>query len=211
MALNRIMIINRLIRHLIAKSYLEIGVQQGECFRRVLCADKTGVDPDKTSAATIHLPSDRFFALFPQLELPAFDVVFVDGLHHRDQVFRDIMNARKVMAPGGAIVVHDCDPPTQQAGTREMCNGVWCGDVWQGWLDTRMALAKEFGALGPWTGTVDADLGCGLVIPWMRPEPIPENLPEGDRAWGEFQTNRKLWLNLITPQGFLDTVAPTTL
>jgi hypothetical protein len=72
-----------------AKSYLEIGVSGGENFQKIRCENKVGVDPEPTSPATIFLPSDDFF----KQNKETFDVIFIDGLHHSDQVLRDINNS----------------------------------------------------------------------------------------------------------------------
>lgn len=173
-----------------ARRYLEIGVQGGECFRRIRCEEKVGVDPDCSSAATVHLPSDTYFAQLAPHE--QFDVVFVDGLHHREQVYRDIVNAHQVLRRDGVIVVHDCNPPTQGAGQRVICGGIWCGDVWQGWLDARLALR------GTYTCTVDTDLGCGVVLSGVPPAPVP-HYAEDQRTWERFVADRPQWLGLLDP------------
>lgn len=174
-----------------ARRYLEIGVQGGQCFGRIQCEDKVGVDPDRSSAATVHLPSDAYFAqLAPDVR---FGVIFVDGLHHREQVCRDILNAYRHLEPFGVIVVHDCDPPTKQSGERAMCHGVWCGDVWQGWLDARLALRETY------TCTVDTDLGCGVVMAGVAPIPVLD-CAEDARTWEAFQANRADWLGIVSPR-----------
>lgn len=202
MGLARWDIIQALVGVTGATRYLEVGVQGGECFQRVLCPVRVGVDPDATSRATVHLPSDEYFARLGADE--RFGVVFVDGLHHREQVCRDVLNAYRHLEPGGAIVVHDCDPPTEQSGRREICGGIWCGDVWQGWLDARQQLAS-LGESAPWTGTVATDLGCGLVLPWLPPQPVP-TLPAAERTWARFQATRDEWLGLVSPEAFLEMV-----
>jgi len=179
-------IINRLVQRTGAKRYLEIGVQGGECFNRIRCDEKVSVDPNV--AATYVMTSDTYFARVAGGIAP-FDVVFVDGLHHREQVLRDILNAVRFLNPTGAVVVHDCDPPSELAGQREACGGIWCGDVWQGWLDARLHLQC-------WTGVVDTDLGCGLILPWKRPQPVP-HIAEEERTWAKFQATRAEWLGLV--------------
>ena len=127
-------VINAVAAQIGASDYLEVGVQAGECFRRVQVERKVGVDPDPTSAATVHMSSDEYFAAqaaLPRDERPSFDLVFVDGLHLAEQVIRDAENALTLLRPGGVIVGHDCDPPRQVAAGREPCGGVWCGDVWR--------------------------------------------------------------------------------
>lgn len=192
-------IVNALARQLGAMRYLEVGVQGGICFGQVRVAEKVGVDPDRGSAATVHLPSDDYFARLAAED--RFDLVFVDGLHHREQVHRDIVNAWGHLTPGGAIVVHDCDPPTEAAGSRAMVGGIWCGDVWRGWMDARRTLAGR-----AYLAVVATDLGCGIVLPLGVAEEVPPPWPseETDRAeWAFFAKRRAAWLNSITPEEFL--------
>lgn len=186
-------LLNELARRLGAMTYLEVGVQDGVCFRAVQVAEKVGVDP-AVGGATVNLPSDAYFAQLPKET--RFDLVFIDGLHHREQVHRDILNAWDHLSPGGAILVHDCSPPNEQAGSREQCGGIWCGDVWKGWMDARHSLGDR-----AFLGVVETDLGCGLILPAtpdLVPEPPPWSRDETDRAgWGFFQKNRGSWLRSI--------------
>lgn len=41
------------------------------------------------------------------------DLVFVDGSHHGEQVYKDIMNYTQIMKPGGILVCHDYGDPRQ--------------------------------------------------------------------------------------------------
>lgn len=183
--MNRWDLLNQIAARIGARTYLEIGVQGGHAFSRVEVERKVGVDPDPSSAATIHLPSDAYFASLDSEE--RFDLVFVDGLHHREQVVRDVENSIRHLSPGGAIVVHDCNPPTERAGGRAMCGGVWCGDVWRGWIDLRRSLDRE-------AFVVDTDLGCGVILDG-DPTPPAES---GDPTWIQFANDRAGWLNLVS-------------
>lgn len=186
--MNRWTLLNRIATQLDARTYLEIGVQAGHAFSQVEVEQKVGVDPDPRSAATLHMTSDAYFAsLDESCSAERFDLVFVDGLHHREQVVRDVQNAIRYLSPGGAIVVHDCDPPNERAGGRAMCSGVWCGDVWRGWIDLRRVLDRE-------AFVVDTDLGCGVIL---EGDPTPP-ASEADPSWAEFAADRAGWLNLRT-------------
>ncbi len=151
-------ILTALAQQLGAKDYLEIGVQRGETFTRIPVANKVGVDPDTGSAATHHMTSDAFFDQNKQ----QFDLVFIDGLHLSEQVLRDVENSMKVLRPGGVILLHDCNPPTEGAGSRSMCSGVWCGDVWRAWGELSAMFDGFFAC-------ADTDLGCGLILPENHP------------------------------------------
>lgn len=190
-------IINALAKRIGATRYLEIGVQDGVTFRSVRVPRKVGVDPDTRTPATFHMTSDRFFgSLFSSDS--GFDLVFVDGLHQAAQVERDINNAIRHLRPGGAVVVHDCSPPN-----REYTHPDRCGDTYLGWIRTRAQHPEQYFA------TVDADLGCGVILPardailngWA-PTPVPP--PAGEPAdFAAFHAERERWLNLISVSEFL--------
>lgn len=52
--MNRLDILNTIIKRYNFQSYLEIGVFGGYTFNNILCQHKIGVDPDKNSAAKIN-------------------------------------------------------------------------------------------------------------------------------------------------------------
>jgi len=108
--MKRTALINYLIRKTRAKSYLEIGVWNGANFQEISCPCKIGVDPDPDSPATLNITSDDFFAG----NKGKFDLIFIDGLHHADQVERDIINSLAVLNEGGTIVCHDMNPIQRQ-------------------------------------------------------------------------------------------------
>ena len=202
--MTRTEILNLLAERLGARKYLEIGVQTGRNFEAVAVAWKVGVDPDRRSKATVHWTSDAYFADLDRKPVrETFDLVFVDGLHHSDQVERDIRNALRYLTPGGAIVVHDCDPPTERSGQRKVCGGVWCGDVFRGWIAFRAGTDRE-------TFTVDTDLGCGVVLDRPAGAPaLPNVEPDSvsDLSWGDFYAQRAALLGLVSPNVFEEIVS----
>lgn len=202
--MTRTEMLNALAARLGASRYLEIGVQTGRNFAKVDVAWKVGVDPDRRSKATVFWTSDAYFADLDRKETgETFDLVFVDGLHHADQVERDIRNALRYLTPGGAIVVHDCDPPTERSGQRKVCGGVWCGDVFRGWIRFRATTDRV-------TFTVDADLGCGVVLDRPASSPaLPDVDPDSlsSLEWKDFHADRGRLLGLISPRGFEDIVS----
>ena len=86
-------IIQSLIDKIGAENYLEVGVSAGENFRDIKCKNKVGVDPEPSTPAAIHTDSDSFF----KDNKRTFDVIFIDGLHHADQVYRDINNCHPIL------------------------------------------------------------------------------------------------------------------
>jgi SAM-dependent methyltransferase len=120
------------------RRYLEIGIDKPQnCFDRVRCEEKTGVDPNVgVTAPPVHyrITSDAFF----EQNTRPFDIVFVDGLHICDQAVRDADNALRCLAPGGTIIMHDCRPYNEHvAGPDRQPGYSWYGTVWKAWATLR--------------------------------------------------------------------------
>ncbi len=95
--------INTLASFIQAETYLEIGVETGLTFRGVSIPKRTGVDPaflfdweeyaeNNDGVSLLNIDSDAFFA-GGHAKGSTFDIVFIDGLHHYDQAFRDLQNS----------------------------------------------------------------------------------------------------------------------
>ncbi len=205
-------VINALIKAMGYKRYLEIGVQNGECFKRVECEYKVGVDPSEYSKATIFKTSDEFFA--DNIEM--FDIVFLDGLHEKEQVLKDINNSLQVLKANGTIVLHDCNPMSVEAQTVPRMSKVWNGDVWKAWLVYRINQQHLDMCV------LDMDHGIGLMIRGSqkalsytkeienilstKEDYLQENSGATELDWEQFNKecyaaldrNRKEWLNLTT-------------
>jgi hypothetical protein len=187
--MNRIEIINGLIKKNGYKSYLEIGVQAGHCFSQIVCENKIGVDPDKSSAATLHKTSDDFF----KDNKETFGIIFIDGLHHADQVEKDILNSLLCLNEGGTIVMHDCLPTTKRMQEIPLQEQVeWTGDTWRAFLAMRMSMPDLEMCV------VDCDWGCGII---RKGSQELVELPTY-ASYEEFQINKKTWMNIITPEQF---------
>lgn len=115
------------------QSYLEIGLGNGLNFKNIRVANKLGVDPavketDNIMAAT----SDNFFLTRKEFGLSrTFDIIFIDGLHHSDQVERDIVNSYEVLNKGGVILLHDCVPWEEIISRVPRVTETWTGDVYR--------------------------------------------------------------------------------
>lgn len=127
--MNRISVINTILGHTGARTYLEIGVKPGLTFMQVNAEKRTGVDPGwpglkfywyvarKRQTRFFKMTSDRFFEKRrPMLEKEAIDIALVDGFHEYHQSLRDVENCLKYLSPGGAIVMHDCNPQSEAVG-----------------------------------------------------------------------------------------------
>jgi hypothetical protein len=132
--------------------YLEIGCGDDVCFSRIRAPRRVGVDPK--SGGTIRATSRDFFASNRQ----TFDLVFVDGLHHHEQVIEDVRNALQVLSPRALVVLHDCLPLSCVAQYREQSQNIWNGDVWKAMVEIRTWPAVD-------ACTCLIDHGMGIVIP----------------------------------------------
>lgn len=124
--------------------YLEIGVRTGKSLalsrRRAIA-----IDPD---FAPLHAElrndprvmlfeqtSDEFFAGHDRTDLlgeARVDFAFIDGLHHADQVIRDLSNVERWSHPGGVVAIHDAAPERPEIARRTRTKGdQWAGDVWR--------------------------------------------------------------------------------
>ena len=192
--MNRTSIINHYIKKIQAKSYLEIGVWDGNNFSKIKCDNKTGVDPDTNSSATVYLTSDMFF-LHNQTY---FDVIFIDGLHHADQVKTDILNSLNVLNPGGVIICHDMNPLTEDAQIIPFRGGMWNGDCWRAFVELRQTRSdlEMF--------TVDCDEGISII---KKGQQALLDI-KCDVNYDNFSKNKKEWLNLISVNEFNGNIDP---
>ena len=126
--LNRTEIINNVVHNHGYQSYLEIGLGSGANFRAIKCERKVGVDVAKIDIPKYHnQDSDSFF----ETNTEKFDLIFIDGLHHAEQVERDIVNSYALLNKGGCILIHDCDPWNEEVTMIPPVSVAWTGDVWK--------------------------------------------------------------------------------
>ena len=125
--LDRIDLVNYIVEHLKSESlsYLEIGCRKNTLFNAVKLQDKTGVDP--VSGGTDRMTSDRFF----KDNNRTFDIIFIDGLHHYQQVRRDAINSLNALNSGGWIAFHDFLPSSWEAQHVPRLSRGWTGDCWK--------------------------------------------------------------------------------
>jgi hypothetical protein len=126
--------------------YLEIGVEYGYTYSNTHFLLKTGVDPDpKCSLPNIEkCLSDEFFHLQKEKgkDLGKYDVIFIDGMHHSENVLRDFNNSVNVLSKGGFLFLDDILPLNYNEQLKiprlhHYENGIlkygeeWTGDVWK--------------------------------------------------------------------------------
>jgi hypothetical protein len=105
----------------------------------------------------------------------SFDVVFVDPHHTYECSLRDLREAFTLIPDGGALVVHDCDPPEKRLAAPNYVPGPWCGTTYKAFID--FVLGRE----NLEYCTVDTDFGCGVIIK-RSSGPRPTALPVANDA-----------------------------
>jgi hypothetical protein len=134
------------------------------------------------------MTSDSFFELIKGHDDIKYDIIFIDGLHHADQVEKDIKNALNHIVKDGFILLHDCNPVSYEAQLVPRQTVAWNGDVWKAFVD--------FKAHYPMMecSVVDTDFGVGVIKVGESVCTLQANIWE----WDYFNSNRKQLLNLIT-------------
>jgi len=183
-------IINRLIKQNNYESYLEIGVWTGDCFRQVNCKHKKGVDPMAVTSVAYRMESDEYF----ENNTEKFDIIFVDGLHTKEQAYRDVINGLERLKEGGTILMHDCYPETEKSQKVPRESDVWNGDVWKSFVKIR----QERDDLEMYV--INTDHGVGVI---QKTDEKKEILSDSIKiTYKELKKNAKEWLNLISVEDF---------
>lgn len=174
-------IINRLVKENDCKSYLEIGYGNGYNFNQIQVKDKVSVDTN--GKATFNDGSDEFFVKNDK----EFDCVFIDGLHHADQVRKDIINALRCNAK--VICLHDTLPPTldHQIVPRKQLS--WTGDVWR----AVVGFHNEYPDVK--LETYKADYGLTVIYP--EGKKVRKHFEDMEMTFEEFNENKVKLLNVI--------------
>jgi hypothetical protein len=187
-------IINYLVEKNNYKSYLEVGVQDYESnCAKINVEHKVSVDPAPRGKCDFIGTSDAYFDSISSDVM--FDIIFIDGLHHSDQVLKDIDNSLRHLNIGGTIVVHDCLPETFYNQLRDDHGGEWTGDVWK-------AIVYLKGRRDDLDiKVVDHDWGCGIIQ--RGSQKLIEKLELEDIKWSLFQEKRNEVLSVISEAEFL--------
>jgi hypothetical protein len=163
----RLNVIQDTINALHAKTYLEIGVEEGVVFYHIRAPKKIAVDPHFLFKGRSLLRKNRFInylfygnhEFFFEVTSDEFfrnhkllfikekvNVALVDGLHTYLQAYNDIINVLEILSPEGIILIDDCNPPTEVIGT-PVINSI--NEVWEKAKNGKLA-----GWTGRWTGDV---------------------------------------------------------
>jgi len=203
-------IINALIKKNKYKNYLEIGVRDNHCFNKIKIKDKSGVDPmqddweiakgekvgwdgDKVPVK-YRITSDEYF----EKHKTKYDIIFIDGLHENEQVYRDIQNSLKCLNKGGTILMHDCLPQKEEHQSVPRVSDYWNGDVWKAFVRVRSE-RKDVEM-----SVIETDTGVGIITFDKKDKPAIEEEPTLD--WENYVKNKKEWMNIKSVDYFvLDT------
>jgi len=193
-----------LLNHLVAtrgyQRYLEIGVRDPRHnFHRVRAQIKDSVDPAPRRRVKFEMTSDAFFAdRSTRADDAPYDLVFIDGLHLAEQVERDVANALQFLAPGGTIVLHDCNPIAESAQIDVYDRGThWNGTVWKAWVKLR-ATRHDLSMC-----VIDIDEGCGVIQRGSQPLIMLPSLDYAAMTYYLLVARRQELLNLISVERFL--------
>jgi len=191
----RTQLINRIIRDGNYHSYLEIGfLDDGDDplnIPFVDCPVRTGVDPAYDGET-----SDDFFGA-KQAHRPGirYDCIFVDGLHHHEQAYRDIINSLNVLSHHGTLLIHDTNPQHYQQQVVPRHQQDWTGNVWRAVLQARLAC--------PYHICYTLPVETGITIMQHPPASYPkyadrtlERFDPHTMTWETFCANRQKILNL---------------
>ncbi len=133
-------------------SYFEIGTETGKSTAQFNCATIC-VDPffkvsedivsNKPELHQFQMTSDAFFrkqhlsSIFPA----GPDVLFLDGMHWCEFLFRDFINAERHCHSRSMVILHDCMPQNKRMAKRtheigdetesDATRYAWTGDVWK--------------------------------------------------------------------------------
>lgn len=182
--MDKSVIINKIIESVKAESYLEVGYGNGHNFKQIKCRTKLSCDPETKSNEALKVTSDEFFNIHKD---NVFECVFIDGLHHSDQVRKDIINAMKCNAK--AIILHDTIPPSENHQIVPRKQTSWTGDVWRSVVGFKQSYPDVK------IETYRADYGLTVIYP--EGKKVKKHFENKDMSYSEFKANEIELLNII--------------
>lgn len=202
--MNRTEVINFLIEKYGYKSYLEVGVQYPESnYDKIKIERKIGVEPfpvaDWLNKGIVELTSDMFFKSLE--EDVKYDIIFIDGLHTREQCLADIFNSLKHLNEGGCILVHDCLPTEEYQTTKEDNGREWTGDVWKSIVDIQYRKGVK-------VCTIDTDWGIGFITQeyYTNELELPEEPSYVELDWETYKVMRNGLLNVKSVEQWINSL-----
>ncbi|MCJ2033438.1 class I SAM-dependent methyltransferase [Methylobacterium sp. J-068] len=139
--------INAIGKKIKLSRYLEIGVETGRTFFGINIDHKVAVDPrflfdpSEYQSDCVELLSTTSDDFFNGYKGPKFDLIYIDGLHLFEQVFRDFTNALALTSQVGVVIVDDVFPSDVFSSFRD-------------WNDAMELRRRLGGSSGDWHGDV---------------------------------------------------------
>jgi len=222
--MDRLTLIQTLMKQKKLSNYLEIGVFNGHIFFRIKSGFKVAVDPDfrfdgiRRIGKTILNPynlfnqyfektSDDFFAQDsePVFSKKKIQIALIDGMHEYEFALRDIENTLRYLSEDGVIIVHDCNALTRESSssfaewTAGPGKGTWNGNVWKTILHLR-SLRSDLTAF-----VLDCDHGLGIITKRKPEKTLHYTLEQIQRfKYDDFNANREQWIGLKEPKYFYE-------
>ena len=161
-------LINRFIVSQDYKFYLEIGLGYAETWNYIVCDNKVCIDPNPFTGntylddelrsadpnSTWHIAGNEVGNLEPTYKMTSdeffekteiskwnftFDIIYIDGDHAGDQVYKDAINSLNYLSSGGCLVLHDTGPATY---IKEPSDNEGCGTAYKAWIKLRSPIKR---------------------------------------------------------------------
>ncbi|GAA1426466.1 hypothetical protein GCM10009616_01070 [Microlunatus lacustris] len=133
-------VLRALHRQLQPRTYLEIGVSNGQSLS-LARTRSIGVDPafqiDRPLHCDLHLVRDKSDAFFGRADPLAhfggdpLDLAFIDGMHLSEFARRDFRNVERHMDRAGVVLLDDVLPRNPLEAARNRLTAGWTGDVYK--------------------------------------------------------------------------------
>jgi len=214
--MNRVELIQSLMKQKCLANYLEIGVFNGHVLFRIKSTFKIAVDPEFTFDAVRKIgktfinpynlfnkyfskTSDDFFKedaqdIFAQKKV---EIALVDGMHEYEYALRDVENILHYLDEGGVIIMHDCNPVTREAARSYKeweaagKSGQWNGDVWKTIVHLR-TFRKDIDVF-----VLDCDHGLGIITKRKPENNLNFSIHDiNSLSYEDLHANRKKLINL---------------
>ena len=182
-------LINYLINKNNYSNYLEIGCDDDVLFSKINIENKIGVDP--VSGGNIRKTSNDFF----KTNKKNFDIVFIDGLHHYEQVKQDVINSINFLNKNGIILLHDCMPDSMSKQAVPRYKMQWNGDVWKAIIHFRQQKFID-------TYTCEIDQGIGIIKKRENTQILNIDKSISQLKFKDYYENYKKYLRVIDLKEF---------
>ncbi|QEC53140.1 methyltransferase family protein [Anseongella ginsenosidimutans] len=223
--MDRLYVIQTLMKQRKLKNYLEIGVFNGHVFFRIQSSFKVAVDPEpnftvyRKIGKTVFNPSNFFNQYFQKTSDAFFiedacslyknrqiEIALIDGMHEYSYALRDIENTLDHLSDDGIIIVHDCNPRNREHACSfkeykdRNFTGIWNGDVWKAIVHLR-AHRDDINVF-----VLDCDHGLGIIQKGKPRHHKPKfNGPDiASFTFEDLDSNREEWLGLKPANYFYD-------